>query len=120
MRDKGMICDEDWTYAGGVATLVGLQITCPECSSAIHIGRAIKVGYGPTAIEHLMRVNGIDLIGAKRLVDEAFAEWTEQSRFAWTVAVSPSLLSRYPALSILSGKVGLPGDGGDRVLSAGL
>jgi hypothetical protein len=106
-----MICDEVWAYENGIATLVGLQIICPDCSGVIHIGEAIQAGYGPVATDHLMRVNAIERTEALRLVDDAFAVWRDESRMTWKTTVARDLLARYPALAVLSDRVASPDDG---------
>jgi hypothetical protein len=110
-----MVCDEDWTYKDNVATLEGVQIICPDCNGVIHIGRTMSAGYGDVALEHLMRVNAIDVKEARLLISSALATWREQSMLNWTVAVSPHLLERYPALATLSGRIGQPGEGTARL-----
>lgn len=102
-REKGMIGDEDWEYADGIATLARVQIICPDCNAVIHIGRTITDGYGDVARDHMCRVNGIGADEADGIIDVSFAEWRERSVVGWTIAVAPGLLARYPELSILDG-----------------
>jgi hypothetical protein len=116
VRDRGMILDEDWTYAAGVATLAGFRIVCPDCSGVIHLMRTIRMGYSEVAIDHWMRVNGIDEAEVMRLLVELCQAMEEQRTLAWTETVAPELLASYPELSVIKGQVGRPGEGAGRLL----
>jgi hypothetical protein len=110
-RDKGMIADEEWTYAGGTATLTGIRILCPACNAVTHIGNTSTRGYYDVARDHMALINGITAGDADRLIAAHLAEWQQRSAMTWMVAAAPELLSRYPELSILVGHRAGPGDG---------
>ena len=105
-RDKGMICDEEWTYSGGVALLTSVRIACPDCDAVTHIGSTGSRGYYAVARDHMARIDSITAIEADRLVEGQMAIWRQQSRQNWTIDVAPALLERYPQLAILVGLVG--------------
>ena len=119
IRDKGMVCDEEWVYEGDVARLIGTRIICPDCNGVTHIGRAGLAGYGDVALEHMARVNGITVREAQRLVALDAEEWHQRSRGVWTVAVASDLLARYPFLSVLVGLTSAPGTGNTRFREPG-
>jgi len=102
-REKGMVGDEVWDYTGGIATLVGVRIVCPDCDAVTHIGSTARRGYGEMARDHMCRVNGITTAEADRIIDASFREWRTRSLMDWTIAVRPDLLDRYPELAILDG-----------------
>jgi hypothetical protein len=110
-REKGMIGDEEWEYADCAATLIGVRIVCPDCSGVTHIGSSASRGYGEVARDHMAKVNGMTKSEANRVIDASFAEWRERSKQTWTVQVAPDLLTRYPELAELAGRMGGPGDG---------
>lgn len=83
--------DEDWLYflfdefgrpirvlnkttdvMRGVAFLFRLRPMCEECHLAKHQGFSLKKGLHKHAVEHLMKINNIDLAKANRLVQRAF------------------------------------------------
>jgi hypothetical protein len=110
---KGLYCDELWNYNedSGTVTLVGFRMLCRACSDARHFGRA---GREETRA-HLAEVNGLDEAGAARLQDAAREEWDRRSQMSWSMGVAAELLDRYPALSVLVGLGGRPGDGQRRL-----
>jgi len=98
-----LICHELWEYddANGTATLVGLRIQCRNCDRAVHMGRAVKKGYGDEAIAQLVKVNGIGAREAGVLYRTAFDEWKLRNKKEWRIVVAKSLLERYPELATL-------------------
>lgn len=104
-RDPRLYCHEVWRYDDrkGVATLCGFRMICAGCNSVVHIGRTREVGDVDPALAHLARVNGISAEAARSIDREAHEVWKARSRRQWTVAVTPSLLRRYPALRPLVG-----------------
>ncbi len=112
-QDKGMICDEVWTYddAAAIGTLSKVQILCRDCSGVKHIGQTAVAGYRDVAFAHMAKVNGTTVEEARVLVGEAMRTWRARSQHRWTVRVAPDLLNRYPELAILDGKAGEPGSG---------
>lgn len=117
---KFMVCDELWSYdeQQGEATLTGVRILCPSCDHARHFARAQQLGMGPDALAALARVNGISEERARVLQAEAQAVWVRRSRLSWTVRVSDSFLTAYPALATLDGQRGAPGEGRAKVALA--
>jgi hypothetical protein len=116
--EKFMVCDEVWNYDDPrrVAKLVGFQPLCPMCNFVKHIGRAGQVR--PTQddlIEHMARVNRMDVKLALQMVVDASSEWSTRSEHRWRVVVDPVLLARYPALSALDGLASTPKEGRSRV-----
>src|SRR5260370_1627438 len=96
-------CHELWEYDDerGTATLVGLRIQCRNCDSAVHMGRAVKRGFGNAAIAQLAKVNDIGLRDAKMLYRSAMDEWKQRNKKQWRIAVAKSLLERYAELAVL-------------------
>jgi len=68
--------DEDWRYCTennvGIAVLKRLVPLCEKCHLAKHLGYASIHGKGREALEHLARVNGVDIEVAKRVARRAF------------------------------------------------
>ncbi len=109
-RDKGMICDEEWSYTDGVALLTGVRIVCPDCNAVTHIGRTGADGYYDVARDHMARVNGITPAEADERIAQRFDAWRLQSSQSWTIDVAPGLLERYPELALLVGRSVGPGE----------
>lgn len=107
-KEKGMVCDEVWEYedAGHVATLVGLRPLCRNCDGVTHIGQTASRGYGDVALAHMAKVNGSTEEEARQIERDAYRTWRQRSQLAWTVAVAPALLKRYPDLAVLDGLTG--------------
>lgn len=89
--------DEDWLYCTswdesgslrGVAYLRGLRPVCGECHLAKHQGRAGKLGKSSKALEHLAKVNSLDLGRTEELVKRAFEIHSWLSNIAkWTFVI---------------------------------
>ena len=96
-------CHELWDYDDehGTATLVGLRIQCRNCDSAVHMGRAVRRGFGAAAVAQLVKVNGIGPREAKMLYRNAMDEWKQRNKKQWRIVVAKSLVERYPELAIL-------------------
>jgi len=96
-------CHELWDYDDehGTATLVGLRMQCRNCDSAVHMGRAVKRGFGNAAIAQLVKVNVIGPREAKMLYRGAMDEWRRRNKKQWRIVVAESLVERYPELAIL-------------------
>jgi len=114
---KFMVCDELWSYdeQQETATLASVRILCPACDHARHFARAGQLGAGADALRALARVNGISEEKARAMQAETLKIWRKRSRLAWTVRVDQTLLDGYPALAVLSGQRGVPGQGRDKV-----
>lgn len=89
-RDKCRVCglpatdiDEDWRYyvedGKGVAVLERLVPLCEKCHLAKHLGYASIHGKDKEALEHLARVNDVDIEVAKRATRRAFEVHTALS-----------------------------------------
>jgi hypothetical protein len=96
-------CHELWAYDDehGTATLVGLRMQCRNCDSAVHMGRAVKRGFGKAAIAQLVKVNVIGVREAQILYRSAIDEWRPRNEKQWRIVVEKSLKKRYPELAIL-------------------
>jgi len=70
-------------------------------------------GAAADALRALARVNGISEEKARAMQAEALKIWRQRSRLAWTVRVDQTLLDGYPALAVLPGQRGVPGQGRD-------
>jgi hypothetical protein len=99
----GLNCHELWDYddEDGTATLVGLRIQCKNCDGAVHIGLAVRRGFGKSAIAQLVKVNVISPREAKMLYRSAMDEWRRRNKKQWRIVVATFLVDRYPALAIL-------------------
>ncbi len=107
-RDYCRVCglpasevDEDWRYCiedgTGIAVLERLVLLCEKCHLAKHLGYASIHGKGKEALEHLARVNGVDIEATKRVAGRAFEVHTALSRIEkWRI--------------VLKGLTGLPKD----------
>jgi hypothetical protein len=98
---SALTCHELWDYDDkrGTATLVGLRMQCRGCDSAVHMGRAVKRGFGNVALAQLVKVNGIKPREAKLLYRTAMDEWKQRNKKQWRIVVVKSLLERYPELA---------------------
>jgi hypothetical protein len=101
-REKGMVADEVWAYAGTVATLVEVRILCPDCNAVTHIGQAAISGYLDVARDHMAKVNGISRREAAQRFMVAAQVSKDMSGLSWSVAVAPDLLARYPELELVA------------------
>jgi len=107
-RDYCRVCgspasdvDEDWKYCiengAGRATLEELVPLCEKCHLAKHLGYSAIHGKDKEALEHLARVNGIDIEAAKLAVWIAFEIYSALSKVdEWKI--------------VLKGVTGLPKD----------
>lgn len=105
-REKGMIGDEEWEYADGIATLTGVRVVCPDCNAVTHIGSTGARGYGDVAREHMCRINAMKPAEADQIIEASFQQWRERSLLDWRIVVAPDLLARYTDLAILEGGYG--------------
>jgi hypothetical protein len=119
---KGMVCDEMWHYTEGrgygAALLVALRMLCLQCDRARHPGMAGVMNSKFPIYEHMMRVNGWTRRKTETVVEEAWRDFRRRSEMTWAVEVEPGLVRRWPALVVLNGQVGEPGDGTRRVAMA--
>lgn len=101
-QTERMFAHEQWSYdeTNGIATLVGIEFVCQDCNSCLHIGR-LPAQYVKHALSHLATVNGITVKDAMDVVSAAGTEWARRSTVAWSIAVDPALIERFPALAEL-------------------
>jgi hypothetical protein len=121
VRDKGMVCDEVWSYdddANG-ATLVRLRLLCRDCDVVNHLGFTRTRGYADVALAHMATVNGMTMNEVYEVEDAAFKTWAERSAHDWTTAVAPGLLERFPDLAVLDGLTAQRDSGSHRLRNAG-
>jgi hypothetical protein len=114
---RGMVCDELWKYDDQeqVAELSGVRILCPACDHARHFARAGQLGLAAEALRTLALVNGITEHRALALQQKAMRDWARRSSRSWTVRVARPFADRYPALAVLDGRTGAPGQGREKV-----
>jgi hypothetical protein len=98
-RDQCRVCgsratdiDEDWRYCiennVGIAVLEGLVPFCEKCHLAKHLGYAAIHGKGREALEHLARMNGVDIEMAKPVVRKVFEIHSALSRIEkWRIVL---------------------------------
>jgi hypothetical protein len=101
--NDSLTCHELWDYddESGTATLVGLRMQCRNCDSAVHMGRAVRRGFGSAAIAQLVKVNRISAPEAKMLYGRAMGTWKQRNTKKWRIVVAKSLLERYPEMAAL-------------------
>jgi hypothetical protein len=99
----GLLCSECWQFDDelGVAMITGFRVLCARCDNVVHMGRAIRLGFGAQTLERLCRVNGIDPFHALALFGHAMNLWRSRSRRQWRIVVDGRLLERYPDLMLL-------------------
>lgn len=98
-RDRCRVCgsqatdiDEDWRYRVknnvGIAVLEGLVPLCEKCHLARHLGYALVHDRGKEALEHLARVNGVNIEVAKRVAKRVFKMHATLSRIEkWRIVL---------------------------------
>jgi hypothetical protein len=101
-----MVCHEVWSFNddGGLATIAGFTVVCPECSLVHHMGKALQLGRETEAMRHMAIVNHMNPEETAVLVREAFATRNRRSRRKWSVIVASDLLARFPELALLDGR----------------
>ena len=90
VKPKKLDCHEIWEYDSekGQQRLVGVVALCSACHEVKHIGLAQMRGRAKDAMDHMMKVNNIDLETCCKLVDKAFEEWQIRNQQEWTLDVS--------------------------------
>ena len=80
-------CHEIWHYneKTQIQTLTGMVCLCKDCHLVKHFGFARVSGKEKQALKHLMKVNKLDLPGAKKYIGEAFVAWRKRNQFNWTL-----------------------------------
>lgn len=84
-RKHPVECHERWEYndARHIQKLVGLEALCPSCHEVRHIGRALSVGRGHLAIQHMSKVNQWTPEQVEAHIQQAMRQWNMRSRFVW-------------------------------------
>ena len=92
---------EIWEYDDefGLQTLIGTIALCPPCHQVKHMGLQMKKGVShfQKALNHFVKINGLNLDIAEVLVMQAFAIHKGRSEIEWEVDVS-WVESEYPKL----------------------
>ena len=80
-RAHAVECHERWEYDDSrrIQKLLGVISLCPRCHQVKHFGRALAVGAGRFAINHMRKVNGWSVEVAKAYVEGEFATHTIRS-----------------------------------------
>ncbi|ADN49533.1 HNH endonuclease [Vulcanisaeta distributa] len=88
----GAEIDEEWDYVvkgnEGIAVITHLRRLCRNCHLAKHQGYAKVHGLSEAAINHLARVNGVDVSTARRIVREVFGVWHTLNGVNWVVRIN--------------------------------
>lgn len=73
---------ERWSYdeARGIQKLEDVIAVCAACHAVIHIGRTQLKGDEKAAIEHFMKVNGVNYAGYRKALGEANAVHARRNR----------------------------------------
>ncbi len=81
---------EQWCYddMNLVQQLTGLIPLCENCHLSIHLGRAIQLGLGAKARQHLARVNNWTKERTLKYVKEAFERWKLRSQNQYSLDLS--------------------------------
>jgi len=77
---------EKWMYLDGdpgTQTLVGIEALCPKCHMVRHAGLWFSKKMGHIVLDQLVKVNGITLEEAEKMVIEAFRIWKVRSSKRW-------------------------------------
>ena len=87
---KGLHCHEMWEYDDKkkVQKLVGYKILCERCHLAHHLGFATVSGRLEETVEWISEITGMKESEVWKLVDKAFKEWEERSKYTWKIDYS--------------------------------
>ena len=87
---KGLHCHEIWEYDDKrkIQKLVGYRILCERCHLAHHLGFAAVSGRLEETVEWISEVTGMKESEVWKLVDKAFEEWEERSKYTWKIDYS--------------------------------
>lgn len=101
-KNTAKYVDEIWEYDilgdKGIAKLVGLQIICDYCNLVIHYGYATVRGESARAFKWFMEINKLSVDEAKKIINDAFEAWRNQSRISkWTFSLD-YIANLYPDL----------------------
>jgi hypothetical protein len=89
---------EDWEYKtkgeSGIASLVGLRLSCWHCHAVEHFGATGKMVLSgeltrqaiEDTVEHFCRINGVGRDEFRSHLAEAKAEWMKLNQMKWTVS----------------------------------
>ena len=89
-RGKGLHCHEIWEYDDEkkIQRLVGYKILCERCHLAHHLGFAQVTGKLESTVKWICKIANLDEEEVWRLVEEAFREWVERSKYKWDINYS--------------------------------
>ncbi|RLI74131.1 HNH endonuclease [Archaeoglobales archaeon] len=89
-RGKDLHCHEIWEYDDDrkVQKLVGYKILCERCHLAHHLGFATVSGRLEETVGWISKITGMKEGDVWRLVDKAFEEWEERSKYTWKIDYS--------------------------------
>ena len=87
---RGLHCHEIWEYDDEkkVQRLIGYKILCERCHLAHHLGFAQVSGKLELTVKWICQVAKMDEREVKKLVNEAFEEWFERSKYKWKIDYS--------------------------------
>ena len=82
-------CHEVWDYDDKkhLQKLIGLRCLCWECHRTTHLSDP-GIGGDLKTLKHLVRVNGITLFKANRIVRRAYKQVMERSKHEWKLDTS--------------------------------
>jgi 5-methylcytosine-specific restriction endonuclease McrA len=83
-------CHEIWEYDDDkyIQKLVRLIALCPRCHEVKHFGRAKIMGNSNRALNHLIKVNGINKEFAISYIGQVFETWKLRSKHGWKIDIS--------------------------------
>lgn len=80
-------CHERWSFENGEVKLYGLIALCPNCHEVKHIGLAEARGNFNRALQHFMRVNGLNQTDAMHHIKDAAHLWKKRNEGHWDLNV---------------------------------
>jgi len=82
-------CHEVWIYNDKtfVQKLGYFQAICPLCHEVKHIGLAGILGNGIRAFKRFKRLNNLDIVTAKHIIDAVFKQWKIRSHYKWELNI---------------------------------
>lgn len=80
---------ERWDYLDETHTqrLTRLLMLCKPCHRATHFGLAQKMGFGDTALKHLMKVNKWERQQSIAHIQKSFSIWQQRNRYHWELDI---------------------------------
>ena len=103
---RSIECNEHWVFEGldsddkcKIQRLERLEALCFECHTCVHMGRTIRAGDSPRAINHLREINDWDAVTCEEHDREARREWESRDRYKWDFDLS--LIKAYGIHSVV-------------------